>query len=285
MKIGLSTMIFGKEKRFLTIDEAKKINDTGLKYIELSYSHDVDDKVISYFAKNNITIISYHAEHLESDVSSSNNIIRQNGVQDAKRKIDRLKDIGGEIIVIHPGGWYRDEREKDIRLQNSISSLVEIGKYANIRKIKVAIENLPMEFLGDDPEILRKILISVRDETGINKEIGICLDTGHANLTKSLYKNLEIFGKDILTMHLQDNMGDNRNDRSLAKDDIHVPPGHGQIEWKKLLSKLEKMEYAGSLIFELRPGSIKGKDHNFVFDAILKFIRSEDYLKMGKVLI
>ena len=70
MKIGLSTMIFGNKKRFLTIDEAKKINSTGLKYIELSYSHDVDDRVISYFEKNNITLISYHAEHLESDISS-----------------------------------------------------------------------------------------------------------------------------------------------------------------------------------------------------------------------
>jgi sugar phosphate isomerase/epimerase len=285
MKIGLSTMIFGKKKRFLTIDEAKKINETGLKYIELSYSHDVDDKVISYFEKNNITIISYHAEHLEIDISSSNNILRQNGVQDAKRKIDRIKDIGGEIIVIHPGGWCSDEREKDARLKNSISSLVEIGKYANSRKIKVAIENLPMEFLGDDPEILKKILISVRDETGLNKEIGICLDTGHANLTKSLYKNLEIFSKDIITMHLQDNIGDNLNDRSLAKDDIHIPPGQGQIEWKKLLGKLEKKKYAGSLIFELRPGPIKGKDHNLTLDAILKFIRSEDYFKKDKVLI
>ncbi len=277
MKIGISTMIFGKEKRSLTLEEAEIISKTGFKYIELSDPHDLDFQVKKYLDHNRINIFSIHAEYMESDISSNNYHLRIKGIKDAKKRIDRIKVLGGDIIIIHPGGWDKNKNEKEIRLKNSIDSLVEITKYANLKKIKVAVENLPMEFLGDDPEVIKIILSNVRNKTGFKCEIGICLDTGHAFLTETLFEHLELFEHDIITMHLQDNIGDNLNDRSLAEDDIHRPPGHGAISWKKFFKKLNKIKYDGGLIFELKPDSIEGKNREFVLNEALNFMQSEGF--------
>lgn len=278
MIIGVSTMIFGKEKRLLTLEEAKVVAETGMKYIELADSHDVDSKILNNLKQNDIGILSIHADYMDTDISDNDHHRRTNGINDAKKRIDRIKKIGGNIIVIHPGGWYRDKKEKEDRLKNCLNSLVEITRYGNSREIKIAVENLPPGFLGDDPEVLKTILNQVRSKTGLNREIGICLDTGHAYLTGTLFKHLELFSNNIINMHLQDNIGNNHEDKSLALDDIHRPPGYGLIPWEKFFKELIEIEYEGGLIFELKPNSIKGKNWKFVLDEALEFMRSEVFM-------
>ena len=75
-------------------------------------------------------------------------------------------------------------------------------------------------------------------------------------------------------MHLQDNTGDNLKDRSLAEDDIHMPPGHGLIPWKEFFTKLKEFEYDGGLIFELKADSVAGKEMRYVLQEAVKFINS-----------
>ena len=58
MIAGISTMIFGKEKRHLTLEEIKTIVETGMKYIELADSHDVNSQTIEYLHENDISIFS-----------------------------------------------------------------------------------------------------------------------------------------------------------------------------------------------------------------------------------
>ena len=124
----------------------------------------------------------------------------------------------------------------------------------------------------------------VRSKTGLNKGIGICLDTGHASLTGNLFECLELLSADIITMHLQDNIGDNNGDKSIAEDDIHQPPGYGSIPWEKFFKKLNEVEYDGSLIFELKSDSIEGKNSEFILDEVLKFIKSEEFFNSDKIL-
>ena len=284
MIVGISTMIFGKEKRHLTLEEIKTMVETGMKYIELADSHDVNSQTIEYLHENDISIFSIHAEYLGADISGTDQDKRTNGINYVKKGIDRIKELGGTFVVIHPGGWYGDKQEKENRLENCINSLVEITGYGNSRGIKIAVENLPPGFLGDDPEVLKTILDQVRSKTGLNKEIGICLDTGHAYLTGTLFKFLELFSNDIINIHLQDNIGNNHEDKSLALDDIHRPPGYGLIPWEKFFKKLIEIEYNGSLIFELKPDSIEGESWEFVLDEALKFIRSEKFFTGDKIL-
>ena len=201
-----------------------------------------------------------------------------------KKRIDRINELGGNIVTVHPGGWCRDKKEKENKLKICINSLVEITRYGNSKKVKVAIENLPMEFLGDDPGLLKTVLSQVRSKTGLNKEIGVCLDTGHASLTGTLFEHFELFSNDIISIHLQDNTGYNHQDRSLALDDIHIPPGYGLIPWEKFLKKLIEIEYNSGLIFELKPDSIKDKNWQFVLHEALKFVKSEEFFAGNRIL-
>lgn len=275
MKTGISTMVFGKENRLLTLEEVKIITETGMKYIELSDSHDIDSKIFNDLKQNGIGIFSVHAEYLGADISEADQYKKIKGIDYAKKGIDRIKELGGNIIVIHPGGWYGDKKEEKNKLKNCINSLVEITKYGNSQKVKIAIENLPPGFLGDKPGVLKTILNEVRSINGLNKEIGICLDTGHASLTGDLFEYLELFSDDIISIHLHDNIGEIHEDRSLAVSDTHRPPGHGLISWEKFFKRLNEIEYDGGLIFELKSDSIEGENWEFVLNEALKFVRSE----------
>lgn len=270
MIVGISTMLFNE--RLLNQKDIIKVKENGINYLELSDSHKVDSKILDILNSNNIDVFSIHAEYLNSDISDINEDKRLNGIIDIRERINALKKLNGKVVVVHPGGWYKDKQEREPRLNNCINSLVEVVKYADLRDIKIAIENLPPDFFGDNLEDLSYILNETRKISGSNNSVGICLDTGHAFLTNNLYEAIDFFKEDILTMHIQDNFGDNNNDRSLAVDDIHCPPGHGNINWEYFFSKLNEYDYKGGLIFEVKVTSIDGKDEMFMLKEIRKFI-------------
>ena len=277
MVIGVSTMIFGDKKRKINLSDILDIKKTGLRYIELSDPHWITNEGMNNIRENNMEIFSIHSDYKESDISSTDENLRIKGILDITERIDRIKKINGKLVVIHPGGWFSNKKEREIRVKNCIGSLDKIIRHAYINNIKIAIENLPPEFFGDDIEELGYILKKVRDLSGYSEIIGICLDTGHASLTGNLFDSLDFFKNDILTMHLQDNLGDNGKDRSLALDDIHCPPGYGKINWKNFFNKLDDNIYKGPLIFELKSDSLVEKDERYILGKITKFVETEEF--------
>lgn len=72
--------------------------------------------------------------------------------------------------------------------------------------------------------------------------VGICWDTGHANVNRSNQPyDLKKIGSRLKALHIQDNNG---------IDDQHMPPYHGNIEWKSLMRALHEIDYAGPFTFE-----------------------------------
>lgn len=278
MVVGISTMLFEGP---LSPEDIIELNKFGISYLELSDSHIINSKILNAIRNNNMNVFSIHASFLNSDISDIDKNKRLKGINDIKRRIDVIKKLNGKIVVVHPGGWYEDKQERETRIHNCIKSLVEVTKIAHLKEIKIAIENLPPDFLGDDLEDLKFILNEVREISRSNSSIGICLDTGHAFLTNSLFEALDFFKNDILTIHLQDNFGDNNNDRSLVQDDIHCPPGHGKINWEHFFSKLNECNYDGGLIFEVKATSIDGKDEMFILGEVENFIKEK---KLGKTI-
>ena len=71
-----------------------------------------------------------------------------------------------------------------------------------------------------------------------------CVDTGHAllagtqpqQLIASMTKTL------VKCLHLHDNDG---------KNDLHLLPYAGIVDWEKVLSALQKIEYEGDITFEV----------------------------------
>lgn len=277
MVVGISTMILGEEEKELDRDDILFLKKSGLRYIELSNYHRLNNEIVDYLKQSDMVFYSIHAEYNDCDISGIDPAIRKRGVEDALRRVDIASRYGAGILVIHPGGWF-DDNSSDKRTQNCIDSLVKISNYAGSRNIKIAIENLPMGFFGEDINTLDIIFKEVRKQADNAGNIGICLDTGHAHLTGNLYELLTNFKDYIITMHVQDNHGDNQKNRAKALDDLHLPPGHGQISWDDFFKYLEQIDYQGALIFELKGESIKGKDKNFIIDKLNEFVHLNSFV-------
>ncbi|MBN1669922.1 MAG: sugar phosphate isomerase/epimerase [Kiritimatiellae bacterium] len=74
-------------------------------------------------------------------------------------------------------------------------------------------------------------------------QIRITLDTGHAHIHGCLFDMLDFAGDRLAFTHLHDNPGGN---------DRHHVPGHGTIDWQRVMRGLNAIGYAGPLNFELR---------------------------------
>lgn len=76
---------------------------------------------------------------------------------------------------------------------------------------------------------------------------GICFDTGHAQVESDAVMVAKTVGPKIVCTHLHDNDG---------KEDLHLPPFKGVIDWQGVITELVKAEYKGSYTFECLKGTM-----------------------------
>ncbi len=278
MYIGISTMLYEVSRSLDYLEKFDYMEKSGIKNIELSDVFNFQKNIIDAINAQELSVFSMHAEYENADISSPDEEKRNNGIEDAIKRIGYLKKLNGKLLVIHPGGWYSDRKEKNIRINNCISSLVHILNKARMGNIKIAIENLPAEFFGDDIEVVKHILYKAREIADSKNNSGICLDTGHGLLADNINDYLDYFYDDILSMHIHDNMGDNNGKRSEAEDDLHYVPGNGIIEWQNILNILSGKNYDGGFIFEIKKGQ-KGLEE--VINEIKRFIDNNLFLKQN----
>ena len=118
-----------------------------------------------------------------------------------------------------------------IRDRNTINSVETLAEYACGLNVKIALENLhehAVKRFGSTVSDLKIIIKNVGSDC-----VGICLDTGHANMMRreGFSPEMEIgrAGKDLSSLHLHDNDG---------LEDRHWPLGRGTIDWHKVFEAL-----------------------------------------------
>ncbi|MFO7696591.1 MAG: sugar phosphate isomerase/epimerase [Anaerolineae bacterium] len=73
--------------------------------------------------------------------------------------------------------------------------------------------------------------------------VGVCVDSGHANLGDlGAPRAVRMAGPRLRTLHLHDNYG---------QVDDHLPPGRGTIDWADLFAALAEVGYSRTLQLEL----------------------------------
>ncbi len=250
MFFGVSTLIFA-DSVDISKSEIDCIKNSGFDFIEISSFHCVSPGMLAYIQSLGMKISSIHSNFLQTDVSSTDEALRSGSIEILKSNILTAKRLGASMIVVHPGGWNIDKSILDVKINIAIRSFAEIAEFANHNDVRVAIENLPPEFICDNIEDMQRILNGVRKIIRCRDSIGICLDTGHANLSNMLPEYISAFGKDIITMHIHDNDGYKGGDSSKAEDDMHNIPGSGKIDWKNVFKKIYESSYNNVLILEL----------------------------------
>lgn len=77
--------------------------------------------------------------------------------------------------------------------------------------------------------------------------VGICLDTGHANISmQDIPAMIRAYRSDLTTVHLNDNYGP----ISPIYEDLHLFPGYGRIDWQGVFSALRQIDFKGVLNME-----------------------------------
>lgn len=192
------------------------------------------------FKSAGITIESLHAPYgKENDLSACEEGKRQASVLKHLTVMKRLKIFGAEKMVIHASDIINNEEENQPHLDNSLKSIEELLLSAEKLGIKLCLENMPPSYLCHRVEELKQII-----EKFSSPYLGVCFDTGHANINHELKEQLEPIKNSIFTLHVHDNDGTR---------DLHLQPPYGTIDWEEFIQLFENLPYHLPFIVEATP--------------------------------
>jgi sugar phosphate isomerase/epimerase len=161
-----------------------------------------------------------------------------------KRWLDLFGALGVQAAVLHLGGYtLRDAGwPEEAIFERRVETLARIVEHAADRDIAICIEN--MSFPNCGTETLEKIAAFI---TGVGADnLGVCLDTGHANMVGLDCVEFVCDAGDLLkALHIHDNVG---------TEDNHVLPYElSSIPWERVLAALAETGYEGVFNLEI-PG-------------------------------
>jgi sugar phosphate isomerase/epimerase len=170
------------------------------------------------------------------DLGSLDVELRQDSIADVRRAIRWLAEAGGRCLVVHPG-VLSQPTDFDARRSALLDSLAAFAEHAAKHNVIVCVENLPPgSFPGtrtaDNAAIVRQLAAS---------HIGLCLDTGHANIVADVASEARAAGDLLRTTHVHDNDG---------RRDEHLPPGLGSVRWPEFSAALAEIGYDGVVMLE-----------------------------------
>ena len=172
--------------------------------------------------------------------------------------LELTSELGARYLVVHssifadPDNMIRDENNKaypgfsvfrDIEdestgmLERVKEGMAFFAERANELGVVIALET--------DWKMNDRLLdfISYADPKGS----GICFDTGHAQIESDTVKLIKLLGPRVVCTHLHDNDG---------KEDLHLPPFRGVINWESVITELTKAVYEGFYTFECLKGTM-----------------------------
>jgi sugar phosphate isomerase/epimerase len=184
---------------------------------------------------------SFHAPFADSiDISSLDPGHRASSVREVLAACDAAAALHARYVVLHPGPeregkpgpeeWYH-------RMRCAADSLNEVAPHCRDLGLVLLLENmLPHLMFGRVSDMM--FLLGAIRETNV----GTCLDTGHAFLSRDLRTVVHKLSGHLRMLHVNDNLGDR---------DSHLSPGEGAIDWISLFRQLQQWNFHGPLILEL----------------------------------
>ena len=166
------------------------------------------------------------------------------------RWIDFYEMIGIKNMVLHCDNMLDTDLGKRERVERNIEKLKELAAYIKDKEITVCLENLRPHFSEDEELIDRNAddLLYIIDRVGSDR-FGICLDTGHLNLTDRDQREFILkAGSRLKAIHIADNEG---------KIDQHLMPFTcGNVDFCEVVKALRQVNYRGVFNLEI-PGERK----------------------------
>lgn len=253
VKFGVSTHLFHGER--LDRPHLEAIARSGFDLIEVFATkthvnyHDAAEvtRLGALLRETGITAGSMHAPICDGfshgvwgrafSNASTHATHRQEAIAETAAAIRAARDLGCRTIVLHlgiPRGQQIPAGDNDAgAVRRSLEAIAEAATTAGIR---LALEVIPNDLSTPD---------ALADIFGGDLELGdagVCLDFGHAHMLSGAPEAAEALGGHIITTHIHDNKG---------REDNHLVPFAGTIDWTATLTAMSKIGYAGPWIFEV----------------------------------
>ena len=235
MKIGVSSPAFTLEPFLTTLEKVNKDFEHWEIVADIKQLlPDIVDDFKAYMPSYDLSI-SVHAPFNDINLASLNPKIREMAVGYLKSTIATADTLGLELVTFHPGhlcpsGVYAKEKVNKANLE----SLKDIYEFSSEYNVTLALENMPIKYwtLGNTAHEILKMIA--------DKNMGMCFDIGHANITGEIdnfLKNIEKF----YNVHIHDNNG---------RRDEHLVLGKGSIDIPSFIKALMAHKYSGDIIIE-----------------------------------
>jgi sugar phosphate isomerase/epimerase len=252
MRFGISTHIY--HDRRLGREHLAEIAAFGFDSIELfaTRSHfdyrdpAAIDTLAQWLRETGLRLNSLHAPITSifgGDVRSTaiSNAVgahdrREAAVKETEAALHVAKRIPYDLMVLHLGTPASMRNPDDNHRNAAVRSLEEICQAAEPLGVRIAVEVIPNRL--SDANALVTIL--EQDLEGI--PAGICLDFGHAHLMGEVADAIETAAEHLIATHVHDNHG---------RDDEHLVPYRGSIDWDLALVTMQKIGYEGTYLMEL----------------------------------
>ena len=276
MILGVHSATFVKNWHEDITPYIHKCKKAGYKSVEVSLLGQTPSsaKEIAKLANDlNISLTCTTGLSKDEDISSSDLLVQQNGVEALKRAIDMTSIMQANLLtgVVHAAWGISNSmgKDKEAKFTNSAQSIKKISSLLIEKDIKLGIEPLnryESDFINTVDEGIRLCnLIN-------HPNVGLLLDVYHMNIEeKDMYKSIEK-ARDKL-FHFQ-----------VAENDRGVP-GTGSLNWSEIFNTLKKINYKGHVSLEMfiQANVDTSKDlftwRNIEEDAYDAILRSFNFLR------
>ena len=170
-----------------------------------------------------------------------------------ERAIRLTPVFGARYLVIHPDmpfGW-DEEKDPAFSWQTNLALFRALLPIAEEEGVILCIENMPMK--AHAISRTQRMYEFVREID--HPSLGMCLDTGHANVFgDDCGEMVRLIAPVLKVLHVHDNAGDK---------DSHLSPYQGTVDWESFAAALREISFAGVLSIEasldVRDNTPKGR--------------------------
>jgi sugar phosphate isomerase/epimerase len=242
LEIGLSTL-FCLGDPFPRMLE--RLTDFDVRFVEVVDEgfHALSQKRVNAFrriARDSGLEFTVHAPFADINIASPNPVLRRVMLKRLEKSLAYARELKCKQWVFH-SGWKSGVSEfyPNLDWQTNLRSVRSLIATAKKLGVEIAIENTPEPFSF--------LVKSMRDialfysELGVDADLGMAFDVGHANTTKEIFGFIDKFADKIAHVHVSDNEG---------KYDQHKGVGYGKIDWKAVAKALKGINYRGVVVCE-----------------------------------
>jgi sugar phosphate isomerase/epimerase len=252
MRFGISTHLFHDIR--LGRDHLAQIVSYGFEAVELfatrSHFDYRDDAAVGalagWLSDTGLVLNSIHAPiaasltggHWSESFSNAvtDNGRRQAAVREAEAALQVARRLPFDVLVVHLGTPAAKSQAGDNNRGAAFRSAEEICRLAEPLGVRVAFEVIPNDLSS------AASLVTLLERDLDAPHAGICMDFGHAHLMGDVADAVETAAEHLIATHVHDNR---------RRDDEHLVPYLGSINWDMALMTMQKIGYDGTYLLEL----------------------------------